>query len=74
MPYVEARQNLTRITLGQGEYGITVQENSVNIDLRGEPKINSEIELDRFFNYLSKACMDPEVEAGIRKALGKTLE
>lgn len=64
----------TRITLGQGEYGITVQENSVNIDLRGEPKINSEIELDRFFNYLSKACMDPEVEAGIRKALGKTLE
>ena len=64
----------TRISLGQGEYGITVQENSVNIDLRGEPKINSEVELNRFLNYLSKACMDPEVEANIRKAFGKTLE
>ena len=64
----------TRISLGQGEYGITIQENSVTIDLRGEPEINSEVELNRFFSYLSKACMDPEVEADIRKALGKTLE
>lgn len=60
----------TRIGLGPGEYTLTVKGGATYIDLPGEPRISPEIDLDRFFESLAGARLDPEVEAKIRAALG----
>ena len=60
----------TRIGLGPGEYTLTVKGGSTFIDLPGEPRISPEIDLDRFFESLAGARLDPEAEAKARAALG----
>ena len=60
----------TRIGLGPGEYTLTVKGGATYIDLPGEPRISPEIDLDRFFESLAGARLDPEAEAKIRAALG----
>ena len=60
----------TRISLGPGEYTLTVKGGSTYIDLPGEPRISPEIDLDRFFESLAGAYLDHEIEAKIRKKLG----
>ena len=60
----------TRISLGPGEYTLTVKGGSTYIDLPGEPRISPEIDRDRFFEFLAGARLDHEAEAKIRAALG----
>ena len=60
----------TRIGLGPGEYTLTVKGGATYIDLPGEPRISPEIDLDRFFESLAGARLDPEAEAKVRAALG----
>ena len=45
----------TRIGLGPGECTLTVKGSSTYIDLPGEPRISSEIDLERFFESLAGA-------------------
>ncbi len=56
----------TRITLGAGEYTLTVKGVSVRIDLPGEPRISPEIDADRFLSLLASARLDPRTEAKVR--------
>ena len=60
----------TRISLGPGEYTLTVKGGATYIDLPGEPRISPEIDLDRFFESLAGARLDHEAEAKVRAALG----
>ena len=60
----------TRISLGPGEYTLTVKGGSTYIDLPGEPRISPEVDLDRFFESLAGVRPDHETEAKIRKQLG----
>ena len=60
----------TRISLGQGEYRLTVKGGSTHIELPGEPKISPEIDLGRFFEFLAMARLDHKTEAKIREKLG----
>ena len=59
----------TRIGLGPGEYTLTVKGGSTFIDLPGEPRISPEIDLERFFESLARARLDPGTEAKARAAL-----
>ena len=60
----------TRISLGPGEYTLTIKGGATCIDLPGEPRISPEIDLDRFFESLAGARLDPEAETKVRAALG----
>ncbi len=59
----------TRISLGTGEYTLTVKGGSVRIDLPGEPRVSSEIDRERFFALLADARLDGETEAKVRAKL-----
>ena len=59
----------TRITLGPGEYKLTVKGGSTHIELPGEPRNSPEVEVARFFDLLPTARLDPETEAKVRKQL-----
>ena len=56
----------TRISLGAGEYTLTVKGGSIHIELPGEPRISPEIDLDRFFDFLASARFDSKTEAKVR--------
>ena len=60
----------TRISLGPGEYTLTVKGGSAYIDLPGEPGISPEIDRDRFFESLAGTRLDHETEAKTRGKLG----
>lgn len=60
----------TRISLGPGEYTLTVKGGATYIDLPGEPVISPEIDRDRFFESLAGTRLDHETEAKIRGKLG----
>ena len=59
----------TRVSLAKGEYRVTVSGGSVHFDLPGEPRIASQIDRDRFFDYLANGRIDPRIEAKARKLL-----
>ena len=60
----------TRISLGPGEYTLTVKGGATYIDLPGEPVISPEIDRDRFFESLAGTRLDHETEAKIRGKIG----
>ena len=59
----------TRITLGPGEYRLTVKGGSTQIEVPGEPGISPEVDRARLFDLLARARLDPETEAKVRKQL-----
>ena len=59
----------TRVSIAQGEYRLSVSGGSVHIDLPGEPRIVSEIDRDRFFEYLANGRPDSRAEAKVRNLL-----
>ena len=56
----------TRISLGQGEYTLSVRGGELHIDLPGEPRYAPEIDRERFFSLLGEARLDPETDAKVR--------
>ena len=59
----------TRISLGRGDYTLTVEGASVHIELPGEPGIVPEIDRTRFFDYLARMRLDPKAEQKVRGKL-----
>ena len=59
----------TRISLGAGEYTLTVKGGSLHIELPGEPRISPDIDSERFFDYLASARLDSGTEAKVRAKL-----
>ena len=59
----------TRISLGPGQYRLTVKGGSMHIEVEGEPRIAPEVDGARFFELLASARLDPGTEAKIRKQL-----
>ena len=59
----------TRISLGRGEYRLTVEGGAAHVELEGEPRITSEVDPDRFFRLLAMARIDDQVEAKVRGTL-----
>ena len=59
----------TRISLGRGEYRLSVRGGSAHIDMAGEPKISPQVDIVKFSNHLRKSRLDPRVEAKVRKSL-----
>ena len=59
----------TRINLGPGEYKLTVRHGSTYIDIPGTPKIDPEIERDKFLSLLADARLDGGTEAKVRRML-----
>ena len=59
----------TRISLGPGQYSLTVKGGSTQIEVAGEPRIVPEVDAVRFLLLLSSSRLDPETEAKIRKKL-----
>ena len=60
----------TRISLGPGEYKLTVKGGATYIDLPGEPRVSPEIDRDRFLALLAGTRLDHDAEAKVRAALG----
>ena len=56
----------TRISLGSGEYTLTIRGGSLHIDLPGEPRYSPRIDAERFFDLLAAARLDPKTEAKVR--------
>ena len=59
----------TRISLGAGEYVLSVKSGSLHIELPGEPRISPNIDSERFFDYLASARLDSGTEAKVRAKL-----
>lgn len=59
----------TRVSFAKGEYRLTVSGGSVHVDLPGEPRIASEIDRARFFNYLANSRLNSRTEAKVRELL-----
>ena len=59
----------TRINLGPGEYRLTVKRGSTYIDLPGTPKIDPEVDRDRFLSLLSNTRPDRDTESAVRRML-----
>ena len=60
----------TRISLGQGEYTLSIRGGALHIDVPGEPTYASEIDRERFFAHLEGARLDSKTEARVRGKLG----
>ena len=59
----------TRINLGPGEYKLTVKSGSTYIELPGTPKMDPEVDRDRFLSLLANTRPDCETEAKVRRML-----
>ncbi len=59
----------TRISLGRGEYSLSVSGGSAHIDMPGEPKLTPRIDIAKFFDHLAESRLKPSVEARVRKRL-----
>ena len=59
----------TRISLGRGEYRLTVEGGAAHIELEGEPQVTPEVDPERFFRFLTAARIDHKVEARVRGML-----
>ena len=60
----------TRVSLGPGQYTLTVKGGATYIDLPGEPGIFPEVDQDRFYESLAGTRLDHDTEAKIRGKLG----
>ena len=60
----------TRVNLGPGEYRLTVKGGSTLIEIPGEPRVEPEVDRERFFALLAEARLDSETEEKARKKLG----
>ena len=60
----------TRVSLGKGTYEFRIEGGSAHIDFDGEPKVVTQVDRPRFFEYLARDRVDPRVEAAVRKELG----
>ena len=56
----------TRISLGRGEYQLVVAGGSAHVDMAGEPKVDSRVDLARFLRYLAASRLDPKAESKVR--------
>ena len=59
----------TRISLGRGEYSLSVSGGSAHIDMPGEPKVTARIDVAKFFDHLAESRLEPRIEAKVRKQL-----
>lgn len=59
----------TRISLGRGEYNLSVSGGSAHIDMRGEPKVTARINIAKFLDHLAESRLEPKIEEGVRKRL-----
>ena len=59
----------TRISLGPGEYTLSVKGGSTHIEVPGEPRISPDIDVERFLHSLAKARLDHKTEARVREKL-----
>ena len=57
----------TRISLGRGEYDLSVSGGSAHIDMRGEPKVTPRIDVAKFLYHLAESRLDPKVDERVRK-------
>ena len=60
----------SRISLGRGEYRLVVEGGSAHVDLAGEPKVDSRVDLAKFLQYLGRSRLDPKAELKVRRSLG----
>ncbi len=59
----------TRISLGRGEYSLSVSGGSAHIDMPGEPRVTAKIDVAKFLDYLARSRLEPSIEAKVRKQL-----
>ena len=59
----------TRISLGRGEYELVVAGGSAHLNMAGEPKVDSRVDLARFLRHLAESRLDPKVESKVRGSL-----
>lgn len=59
----------TRISLGRGEYQLVVAGGSAHVDMAGEPKVDSRLDLAKFLGCLAKSRLDSEAESKVRASL-----
>ena len=60
----------TTVSLGRGTYQFRIEGGSAHIDFDGEPEVVTQVDRDRFFEYLARDRVDPRVEAAVRNELG----
>ena len=59
----------TRITFAVGTYELKVERGKVEIALKGEPTIQTEVDATRFFDFLEDDSLSAKVEKKIREEL-----
>ena len=59
----------TRISLGRGEYRLVIGGGSAHIEVSGEPKVDSRVDLAKFLRYLGESRLDPKSELKVRTSL-----
>lgn len=59
----------TRVSLGRGEYQLVVAGGSAHVDMAGEPKVDSRVDLARFLRCLAESRLDPKTESKVRASL-----
>ena len=59
----------TRISLGRGEYSLSVSGGSAHIDVPGEPKVTARIDVAKFLDHLAESRLEPKIEERVRKRL-----
>ena len=59
----------TRVSLSRGKYQLVVAGGSAHVDMSGEPKVDSRVDLASFLRYLAESRLDPKVELKVRGSL-----
>ncbi len=59
----------TRVSLGRGEYRLVVAGGSAHVEMAGEPKVDSRVDLSRFLGCLAASRLDPKAESKVRGSL-----
>lgn len=59
----------TRVSLGRGEYRLVVAGGSAHVEMAGEPKVDSRVDLARLLRYLAESRLDPKTESKVRGSL-----
>ncbi|MDE0040300.1 MAG: hypothetical protein OXU77_22465 [Gammaproteobacteria bacterium] len=59
----------TRVSLGRGEYRLVVAGGAARVEMAGEPKVDSRVDLARLLRYLAESRLDPKAESKVRGSL-----
>ena len=59
----------TRVSLGRGEYRLVLAGGSAHIEMAGEPKVDSHVDLTKFLRHLGESRLDPKSELKVRTSL-----